>query len=96
MRRNGESPSSQRKEMTMYSVITDESIKDDIEKFRSRILKAEAKLDEALPVRTAKDRLKAKQLRDEVEHCKNLIGIAQGALMASDWDDARGSWVTMR
>lgn len=66
--------------------ITNEDIRADIEGFRARITKAQKKLNEMVGAETRKDRLKEKQLRDEVSHVISLIRMAEGALTASSWD----------
>ena len=73
----------------MRSTITDEGIRQDIEQFRERISKAQAKLNE-LPdtAWTPKDRKKLKTQRkvlvDEIAHVKGLINIAEEALQLDE------------
>lgn len=64
--------------------ITDIEIKQDIERFKTRITKARAKLTEIQPANTRKDKQKAKQLKDEIKHVQKLLDIAKKTLIRSN------------
>lgn len=74
----------------MQNIITTEDIKKDIQKFQNRITIAREKLA-ALPERSSsyKERKKLqtqkRNLRNEIEHCKCLIAIAQEGLKRSKY-----------